>query len=417
MPLSNLGYLALKRQTASTPAVAVVPTHFLRFNEGDLVLEQENIELEAVQNNAFPTTMVAGGHTASAEFTTDLDANECVHVFAGALGTITSSTDISSATDGTVYSHQIDYAASLPVFSIEQGRGSLTDTANNRLNYEVRRAFGAQIDSWTIKGNGSGKLEFSWKAQCIGIFHRGKLLANAGNGASVPLYLDTVEGLVATTDSVNIYDATPQNEVDAIASLSATAKTITIATLGNSYTVVNNAMVFLEPLTPSFSVAPQVMTMADTQYREGATYTAAAATTVSNLESWELTFSNNLDSRPGTIRRGASLVAPKTRVISLKCTKYFDSRADAERYFSVQQRGMEVKISNNVIVSATDTNAAKYEITIALSNMRLKTYEMTTSYGELYAYDCEYSGLYDSSDARAIRITVKNASAGTVYTA
>ena len=42
---------------------------------------------------------------------------------------------------------------------------------------------------------------------------------------------------------------------------------------------------------------------------------------------------------------------------------------------------------------------------------------MSTSYGELYAYDVEAIALYDSSDARAIRITVQNASASTIYTA
>lgn len=415
MALSNMGYLAIKRQ--SSAATAVVPSHPLRYLEGDLVLEQENIEIESVQNNAFPTGMVTGMHKPSGEFKQDLDANECVHILAGALGTLTSSTDVSSGTDASVFSHQIDFGASLPNFSIEQARGNLTDTGSNRLGYEVRRAFGAQIDSWTIKGGNSGKLEFSWKLNALGIFHRAKLLKNAAAGSSVALNLDTVEGLVATTDNVNIYDDTPQNEVDAIASLSTTAKTVTIGTLGNSYTVANNAMVFLEPQSLSYSVPEQIFTNADVQYREGASYSAASSAAEGNLESWEITYSNNLEGRPGSLRKGNYVVAPKKRGISVKFTKYFESRADADLYFNTTKRGMEIKMQSEVIVSATDTNAARYSITISLSNVRYKSHKMATSYGELYAYDVEAVALYDSSDARAVRITVVNATAGTGYTA
>lgn len=415
MALSNNGYLAIKRQ--SSAAVAVVPTHPLRFNEGDLDLEQENIEIESVQNNSFGTGMVKGMHKPSGEFKSDLDANECVHIIAGALGTLTSSTDISSGTDASVYSHQIDFGVSLPNFSIEQARGNLTDTSNNRLGYEVRRAFGAQIDSFTIKGGNSGKLEFSWKLNALGIFHRAKLLKDAAAGSSVALNVDTVEGLVATTDNVNVYDDTPQNEVDAIASLSTTAKTVTIATLGNSYTVANNAMVYLEPQTVSYSVAEQIFTNADVQYREGATASAAASAAEGNLENWELTFSNNLEGRAGSLRKGNYVVAPKKRGITLKFAKYFESRMDADRYFNATKRGIEIKLVSDVIVSATDTNAARYSITIALSNVRFKSHKMATSYGELYAYDVEAVCLYDSSDSRAVRITVVNGTAGTGYTA
>lgn len=417
MALSNLGYLLIKRQVITTPAVAVVPTKPLRFNEGDVVLEQENIEIESVQNNAFSTAMVRGMHKPSAEFTCDLDANECVHILSAGLGTITSSTDVSSATDASVISHVIDYAAALPVFSIEQARGSLADTTNNRLGYEVQRAYGAQIDSWTIKGGNSGKLEFSWSAQALGIFRASRLLANAGAGSSVALSVESVEGLVATTDSVSIYDDTPQNEVDAIASLSTANKTITIATLGNSYTVANNAMVYLEPQSPSYSIAEQVFTNGDVEFREAATYSGAASASEGNLENWELTFSNNLDARAGSLRRGPYVVAPTKRGVTLKYTKYFESRNDADRYFNATQRGIEIIMQSPSIISGTDTTAKRYKITIALSDVRIKSHKMSTSHGELYAYDVEAICLYKTADSRALRITVVNGSAGTLYTA
>lgn len=414
MSLSNLGYLAYKVQ--SSAATAVIPTHFMRFNEGDLTLDQENIVIESIQNNAFPTNVVKGGQEPSGEFSSDFDSNESPLIMIGALGTKVSSTDSSSATDASVFTHVIGYGASLPSYTFEQGRGNLTSTDSNSTGFEVRRCFGSQIDSFTLKGSSTDKLEFSWKLQALGAFQRAKVLADPAAGSNVAVAVDTVEGLVAT-DTVNLYDDTPQNEIDAIASISATNRTITIATLAGTFLTSKDAMFFLQPLTPSFSVAEQIFTMADVEYREGATYTAAAAATASCIENWELTYSNNLEARAGTCRRSRCVIAPRKRAVNLKFTKYFETRRDAERWLGAEQRGIELKITNNVRISATDTNVHKHTVTIALSNMRMLSHKMATKYGELYAYDVEMIGLYDATDTRAILITVKNGVAGTVYSA
>lgn len=418
MSLANLGYIALKRQTITTPSVAVVPTHFLRYIEGEIKLEQENLPLEQIQNNAWGATgMVKGAQTAEGSFSAELDANEAMHIIAGTMGTITSTTDVSSGTDATVLSHVIDLGNALPCFTFEQAMGDLTDTGSNYLTNHVRRAFGVYFDSFTIKGGTNGKIEFSYNFKAVGVFERAKLINNAAAGSSVAMAVDTVEGLVATTDNVSTYDDTPQNEIDAIASLSTTNKTITIATLNNSYTVANNAMVFLQPQTPSYSVAAQVFTMADVQYRESTSASAAASATEGNLENWEFTYMNNLEARAGSLRRSSYVVAPKKREAKLKYTKYFETKLDAERYFNATKRGIELKMDNGVIVSATDTGNKKYSITFALSDVRITSFTMKPSFGELLAYDVEAMCLYDSSDARAVRCTIVNASAATVYTA
>lgn len=416
MPLSRLGYIAVKRQTITTPQTAVVPTHFLRFKEGDLEKKVENIVNNPIQNNAWGALhTVKGKEDCEGSFKFDLDANECVHIFANALGGLVTA-DISSGTDASAFSQTITVASSLPCLTWEQGKGDLTSTSNNRQDYRVMRGYGTYIKDFTLRGS-EGLLELEANLMALGIFDVARMLNDEAAGSSVVLDLDTVEGLVATTDNINIIDDTPQNEVDAIASLSATNKTITIATLGASYTVANRARVTLEPLTPSYSVAPQTLTSTMVDFRFGANVSAAASASEENVENWELTFSNNLEGRRGSIRPSYGVIAPKARSCKLKFTKYFETRADADRYFLATRRACVISITSPNIISATDTNNAKYTVTINLSDLRFTAHEMTTGTDELLAYDIEAEAFYDTGDSRAIQIVVKNASAGTVYTA
>lgn len=416
MASTRQGYIALKRQTISTPETAVVPTHFLRFKEGDLEKKVDNIVNNPLQNNVWGAlNTVQGKITCEGSFKFDLDANESVHIIAGALGGL-SSADVSSGTDASVYTHTITTATALPCFSWEQGKGDVSDTTNNSLNYRVMRGYGVYIDSFTMRGS-DGIIELESSLQATGIFDMARMLNNEASGSSVVIDLDTVEGLVATTDSVNIYDDTPQNEIDAIASLSAANKTITIATLGNSYTVANRARVMLAPLTPSYGTAAQIMTNAMVNFQFGANLSAAASAAEENVENWEISYMNNLEARYGTSRASPTTIAPKARSCKLKFTKYFQSRLDADRYFMNTRRAAIVTISNGAIVSATDTANLKYTVQLKLSDIRYTNHEMPTGTDDLFAYDIEAEAFYDTSDARAIQCLITNAKAGTEYTA
>lgn len=414
MSSTRKSYLAVKRQ--SSAGVAVVPTHFLRYKEGDILLNQEVIANDPIQNQRWLALHAKSGKiTSEGSYKMDLDVNECVHWLSAALGGLSTS-DISSGTDASVYRHTITLADTLPYLTVEQGKGNLTDTSSNRQGYVVSRAFGAMVDTFTMRASDNLiELEVGLKAH--GIFEKANLIADVASGSNKVLSLDTVEGLVATTDTVNIYDVTPQNETDAIASLSLSAKTITIASLGNSYTVANKAKVELLPLSPSFSLAAREFTFDNCDFQFGADLTAAASASEENIENWEMTFNNNLEERYGSLRKSPSVIAPKGASCTLSFTKYFESRADLDRYLSVERRAMILTITDNVIISATDTGLTKYKVKVELSDVRYTGYEMPTGKDDLYAYQVEATAFYDSSDARAIRILVENAQAGTVYTA
>lgn len=411
MASTRLGYLAIKKET--TAAVAVKPTHFLRFKEGDIMAKKEVIENNPIQNNRWNAINAVPGKIATAgNYKVDLDTIESVHFLYGTLGGI-SSADVGS-TAGQVYEHTLTMTNSLPSFTIEQGKGNLTDATGNLQNYQVDRAFGCMVDKLKLSAqDGIIAMEVDFKA--CGVFQRALLINNASAGASVNLALDTVEGLVAA-DIVNIYDTTPQNETDAIVSISTTNKTIQIATLGASYTVAKDAKVELTPQTPSYG-STDVYSFAHVNFQFGADLTAAASAAETNIENWELTYDNQLEERYGSLRSSPAVIAPKGAMATLKFTKYFENVVDRDKYLALKKQACIMTITNNTIIGASDTNNYKYTIKTEISDLRYTTAEMPTGTDDLYAVKIEGTCFYDATDGRAFRMLIKNNAVGTTYTA
>lgn len=324
-----------------------------------------------------------------------------------------SSSDISSLTDGSVYRHTINMANTLPGMTIEQGKGNISDTTGNRQKYQVDRAFGAMVDSFVLSAS-DGIVNMEVNILSHGVFQMAKLRADAAAGSNVDISLDTVEGLVAA-DVVNIYDDTPQNETDAIVSIDSAARTIEIATLGNSYTVANYAKVELTPQTPSYSTPAKVMAFRHVRFQFGDDLTAAASAAISNVENWEITYQNNLEARYGSLRASPSVIGEKGATAMMTYTMYFTDVAERDKYLRLREQACIVTITNDEIVSATDTNDAPYSIKFEFNKVIIKSYEMATGTDELYAINVEATAFYDEGAGKALEIEVVNKRAGTVY--
>lgn len=408
MVMTRLGYIAVKRE--STLATAVKPSHFLRFKDGDLKYAQEVIENNPIQNNRWNAlNAVTGKISTDASFNIDLDYNECVHFLSAALGGM-SSADISSGTDASVYRHTITFSNSLPSLSLEQLKGDGTDTATNRQKYECLRGYGVLVDQFKLSSS-DGIINMEVALKPHGVFSSAFMIANAAAGSNVNIALDTVEGLVATSDTVNIYDATPQNETDAIASISTANKTIQIATLGNSYTVANGGKVELVPQTPSYGTAAQVASFTHASFQFATTLAGCSAASEVNVEDWELTYMNNLEERFGSLRSSPSVIAPKGAKATLKFTKYFETLADRDLFKQITKTACLLTINNNKIVSATDTGNSKYQVQFEFNDLRFTAYDNPTGTDDLYAVTVEATAFYDASDGQAIRCLVQNAKA------
>jgi hypothetical protein len=249
-----------------------------------------------------------------------------------------------------------------------------------------------------------------------GVFNKADLISDATAGSSVDIELNTVAGLT-TSDTVNIYDTTPQNETDAVAAIGASpANTIQIATLGNSYTVANGAKVELVPQTPSYSTAALVASFTHASFQFGDTAVAAASAAEENIEDWSFEYMNNLEERFGSLRSTPSVIAPKAAEAKLTFTKYFENVTDRDRYLDQTPKYGILTVTNNEIISATDTNQAKYQMQITMNKVIFTTYDMPTGTDDLYAASIEADLFYNETDGKALQIVFQNGNAGTVYT-
>lgn len=411
MASTRLSYIAVKRE--ATTSTAVKPSHFLRYKDGDVTFKQEMIANNPIQNNRWNAlNVVKGKATAEGTFNVDLDATECVHFISAALGGL-ASTQVGS--DTTAYRHDCTLANTLPSLTLEQGKGNMTDTTNNFQNFIVDRAFGVLVNSLTLSGS-DGIINMAVNLKAHGVFQKASMLADVAAGSSKTITLDSSEGLVVA-DSLTIYDETPQSEAKAIASMSLTLGTVTIATLSNSYTVANNAKVELQPQTPSYSTPAQIFSFTHVGFQTGADLTAAASAAEENIENWEWMYDNNLEERYGSLRSSPSVIAPKGAKATLKFTKYFTSSADRDRYLNQNKKAAILTLANNVRISATDTNVTMFKIVVSMSDIRFTSYEMPTGTDDLYAVSLEAECYYDTTDGQAVKVQVYNGKAGTEYTA
>lgn len=412
MASTRLWYLAIKKE--STTALAVKPTHFLRFKEWDIMVKKDIIQDNPIQNNRWNSIVAVPWKTTTDwSYKMDLDPNECWHFFQYALWAL-ATTDVWS-TPAQVYQHIFTIANTLPSFTLEQWKGNLTDTWNNYQNYQVDRAYWVMVDKITMAwSDGIISCDVDLKAHWV--FQRSLLTADVTAWSSVSLYLESASWLVAT-DTIITYDNTPQSESDAVATVDFATNIITIATLANSYTVAKLAKVELAPASPITYGTPKIMNFSNCNFQFGTDLTAAASATEENIENWTFEYMNNLEERFGSLRSSPSVIAPKWAWATLKFTKYFESVIDRDRYLAQTKKAWILTISNNEKIWAGDTGNKKYTVKIEMSDLRFTSYEMPTWTDELYAINCECACFYDSSDARAVRITVINGTAGTIYTA
>lgn len=411
MSLSRLGFLLVKRE--ANRAVAVKPTHPIRFKDGDVMSKQEIIANNPIQNNRWlALNAVKSKITADGSYNFDFDYNEAPHILAAAMGKITT-TDIGS-TAGSVFSHLCEVANSIPSLTIEQLKGDGTDTSNNRQNYMVDRAYGVMIDEFSIQGS-DGIVSLSAKVIAHGVFQKANLLTDATSGAGKVLKVATAEGL-AVGDSINISDATPQNEVTTVSALNLATREVT-ATLTQAHTVANKAKIELVPQVVSYATPAKVATFIHARFQFGETVTAAASGALENVEDWEITYNNGLEQRYGSLRASPSVIAPKGAKCTLKFKKYFENVVDRDRYLDQSKRGMILTLTNDEIVATNDTNQAKFSTKFEFADVRYTQYEIPTGTDDLYAASVEAEAYYDMTDGFAVRTTFVNQKAGTEYTA
>ena len=331
-----------------------------------------------------------------------------------ALG-ISSTTDISSAEDASVFMHTLDSGCHVGSLTLEQAKGDLCDdpTTNDGQVYQVDRPFGVMVDEFKISGSDTILAgEVTLKAH--GVFQVARLISDAVSGV---WYFNTVEGLVAG-DHVKLYrksDGAYENVILDTVNLANQSVEFTTSPSA-SFTVANDTKMELLPQTPSYQDI-ETMSFIDTRFYFGDDLTAAASATPENIENWDLTFMNNLEERRGSLRNSPSHIGEKAAGLEISFEKFFENTTDRDRYLRQEGLACIVKITNNKIVSPTDTTQQKYSIIIELSNVVFTEYTLPTGTDELYVAKMTATAFFDNADGRAVRVKVINDNNEAYYTA
>ena len=109
------------------------------------------------------------------------------------------------------------------------------------------------------------------------------------------------------------------------------------------------------------------------------------------------------------------MIAENSAGAMFKFNKYFESSKDRDRYLDLKKQACILTITNNKVIDSDDTNSTMYKMTFEMSDLRFKAYEMPTGTDELYAVSVEGELFYDQTDGRALRVTARNAKAGSVF--
>lgn len=410
MSSTRQGWLTLIRETTS--GTALKPTKTIPYKDGDFVPKIEikaNNPIKANRWNAL--NVVAGKISAEGSHNFDFDPNFAVHWLSAALGSHAVAT---VSTDTTAFKHTLTVnQTELPSLTVEQMKGGVGTSDTYKQKYQVIRSFGTFVDSFEMSAS-DGEISLGVKTKCLGIFQTANLVADVTAGSTKTIFLDNVEGITAT-DSLNIWKNTPVNETITLSAVSTTLKTVTAATLVAPYTVALKSKVELIPVAASFPDDDIIFSFFHCAFQEGADLTAAASAGLSNYEDWTLSYNNNTEERYGSLRQSASVIAPKGAGSKLKFTKYFTDVTKRDQWRAMTPTALILTISNNQIISATDTNQSKYSTVIKCPKVVITSYEMPTGTDELYAESIEAEIFYDKTAGYAIQIETTNSKANTYY--
>lgn len=406
------GYHSFRNDEAG----AIVPTNFIGSESGGIELNKTTVYSTSKRNDrALNGQAVPGQEQIGGTVEYSYDSNESLTWLYGVLGTI-ASTDVSSLTDGSVFSHVIDTALCLPTFSYEEGIGRITDTTNNLQNYLVKRTHGAVVNSTTLTIDGDKVMisgEFVGEGQIV----LSEVKSDVTAGTGVVISLSTVSGYVVG-ESVNIYDTTPQNEVAVITAIDTAARTITCDVV-NTYLLANKPKVELVAQTPSYSVNQELFASGHATVRFGSDLTEAETAEVGCIRGFTLNIGNEVEETSclGSFSASAGGVVPKGRSVTAEFTRNFKNKSDMDKYIRAEEFSMIIEIDNNHVVSTTDTNSATHKVIIRLPKVSINTMPLGTDNNGINEYTASVTATVDSTTGYDIQVEAVNGTAGTYYTA
>jgi len=275
----------------------------------------------------------------------------------------------------------------------------------------ARRYFGVKVDELVLSFN-DGKLEakVSIKAKgMVGVMS----LGIATSGAVTQLTLsdaydeEPTRGLVAG-DQIVIGSTT-------LTLLTVTATTVTFTS--TSITASVGDPIYLKAQTSTIPSLPEPFMLGQVLVGVGAdesaaTTAAGSRATATPVYDLEMTFRNNLFVANGTQRHDPAAIYPQKREAEVKLSQLFETVAQEKAWLTRAKQAITVIITGRYIDIGTGT---RNSFTCKFHNVKLMENASPLKSGELISYEQQFTALYDSSDAKALTLSVVNPTASTAY--
>lgn len=386
---SNLGYIAVKKQSAKL--TAVTPDTYLPIYSEDIRTNANFQAQNPIIGNKFgnrSTLRGLRGHTGSLLLEGEpVTAGYLADMFA-TKGTTTGSDPythpftFSKDTDPNYYTADISYVTHVVRF--------------------IGLACSSIAEEWE-----DNELRLNAGVSALKVWDGREVASTSGTDPYTIVFKTDYDpspttGLVVG-DTLQLYDASEDAYIDCVVDTIEDGTSITVSedvTAGG-----DGDFVTIKPASsPSFSNLP-TFEWANTEYRFGATAAAALTATHTPLEQdTSLSLTHEFEDAEGSKRSGSYDPASLPRMQAMyefTTRKYFDTPEDMQRYSSMDKRACVVR---HFSYSGSDT----YELRITLNNTTQNNPTPNLSNEEILYSEVEHLGNYDSSDGQGIDIKVLN---------
>ena len=386
---ANLGYLAVKKQSAKL--TAVTPDVYLPIYGADIKtnpnFQKQNPIIGSKFNNR-STLRGLRGHTGS--ITVEGEPNTAGYIADMFLtkGSTTGSDPYthpftaSKTADPNYYTCDISYVSHVVRY--------------------IGMAVSGVEEEWE-----DNELRLNCSVSCLKVWDGREVASVTGSGPYTIAFKTEydprpTDGLVVG-DIIQLYDVSADAYINAIVDTIESSTEITVSE--NVAAGAAGDFVTLRPATsPSFSTKP-TFTWANTEYRFGADASAALSATHTPLEQdTTVNLSHEFEDGEGSKRSGSHDPAslPRMQVgYEFTTKKYFDEPQDLQLYSSMDKKAC-------VIRHFSYDGANTYELRITLNNLTTGNPVPTPSSEEILYSEIEFSGNYDTSDGQGMVVTLLN---------
>ena len=383
--LSNLGYIALKKQTNAT--TAIIPDDYLpAYSESITTFVNLDEDTAVVGHKAARHQLIQGQRHHMGDFTVLAEPNTTGRIMDMTFNKV-------STTGAGPYTHTFALNSTTP-------NSYTMDVAKGRF---VHRFIGVQASKVSPSFD-KNKMLLNVSVSALKSFLIREISSVTGSGPYTVNFTtgydpSPTDGLVVG-DLIRFYSVAGDSYIDATVASIPGVTSITTST--NVSTMIAGDLMGLRPATVTLTNR-QPFLWSKTQFQFGADATAALAASQVRVEQGsDWTLMHNFESNEGAKRSGGLDPAALVRTTGdaeLKTKTFFETSQGLNRYQAVTKRA-------SVIRHYSETTT--YELRVTLNNLKIAEGNPHIDTGKIIYHEEQWKAQYDVTDAQMFNVVVIN---------